>query len=157
MTWVWCPNVEFPNSPRSSYASLYPGDNYVDWACIDGYNWGNDFPRNGGWTTFHQIFRYSYDLMQTVAPNKPIMLGEWAASENGGNKAAWIQDAFGVQIPKLFPKIAAVVWYNATAGPVDWRIESSPASAAAYRAVMASGRYVGAQYGGLLTSPIPPP
>jgi hypothetical protein len=157
VTWVWCPNVEFPNSPRSSYASLYPGDSYVDWICVDGYNWGPDFPENGGWSSFHQIFRYAYDTMVLVAPNKPMMLGEWGSSDNGGSKADWIRDAFGAQIPARFPKIAAVVWYNQRAGPVDWRIESSPASFAAYRAVMASPVYRSAEYGALAGAPIPRP
>ena len=34
----------------------YPGDEYVDWTGVDGYNWG---VRNGGWQSFEQVFRKS--------------------------------------------------------------------------------------------------
>src|SRR4051812_25510304 len=39
VTWVWCPNVEYPDSAKP-LRSLYPGARYVDWTCFDGYNWG---------------------------------------------------------------------------------------------------------------------
>jgi hypothetical protein len=156
-TWVWCPNVQWALSPRPSYASLYPGDAYVDWTCVDGYNWGTNYPSNGGWISFDKIFRYAYNEITKLAPNKPLMLGEWGSSEVGGSKADWIRDTFSVQIPNNYPKIKAEVWYNWIMSGVDWRVESSTASSAAYRAAMADGVYVGAQPGLLLTSPIPPP
>ena len=40
-TWVWCPNVD-PASKLHDLASLYPGDAYVDWTGLDGYNWGTN-------------------------------------------------------------------------------------------------------------------
>lgn len=36
VTWVWCPNISSPTT--RPMASLYPGDAYVDWTCLDGYN-----------------------------------------------------------------------------------------------------------------------
>ena len=39
VTWVWCPNIV---GPKSQLTGLYPGDNYTDWVCMDGYNWGTD-------------------------------------------------------------------------------------------------------------------
>jgi hypothetical protein len=48
VTWVWCPNVEYSTSVKP-LASLYPGDSYVDWTCLDGYNWGTN--RAGTWRT----------------------------------------------------------------------------------------------------------
>ena len=43
VTWVWCPNVD-PDHKMQSLGSLYPGDAYVDWTCLDGYNWGPQSP-----------------------------------------------------------------------------------------------------------------
>ncbi len=40
VTWVWCPNVDPGNKLANSIASDYPGDEYVDWTGLDGYNWG---------------------------------------------------------------------------------------------------------------------
>ena len=36
VTWVWCVNV-IPGMP-TPISQLYPGDNYVDWLALDGYN-----------------------------------------------------------------------------------------------------------------------
>jgi beta-mannanase len=65
----------------------YPGDAYVDWTGVDGYNWGT---RNGGWQTFKHVFRNIYPLL--AAKNKPILIGEMASAEAGGDKAKWIDD-----------------------------------------------------------------
>ena len=40
VVWVWEPNNEsVPNASWNSFASYYPGDSYVDWVGVDGYNW----------------------------------------------------------------------------------------------------------------------
>jgi beta-mannanase len=157
VTWVWCPNVQFPKSPRPSYASLYPGDAYVDWTCLDGYNWGSNHPAYGGWDSFDEVFRFSYDAMLKVAPDKPMMLGEWASTETGGSKAAWINDALSVQLPLNYPKIKAAVWYNYLRSEMDWRVESSAAASSSWRSAMSSHSWRAAEYGSLERSPIPPP
>jgi mannan endo-1,4-beta-mannosidase len=45
VVWVWCPNAtDVPNAtsaPWNHWTNYYPGDTYVDWVGIDGYNWGN--------------------------------------------------------------------------------------------------------------------
>ncbi|HYG96563.1 MAG TPA: Ig-like domain-containing protein, partial [Solirubrobacterales bacterium] len=40
-TWVWCPNVD-PEGHHLKLPGLYPGDAYVDWTGLDGYNWGTN-------------------------------------------------------------------------------------------------------------------
>ena len=43
VSYVWCPNFIYPSTTTwPTYASLYPGDSYVDWTCLDGYNWGTN-------------------------------------------------------------------------------------------------------------------
>src|SRR4051794_20486250 len=43
VVWAWCPNNEDdPGSPPAM--NYYPGDQYVDWTGIDGYNWGTSDP-----------------------------------------------------------------------------------------------------------------
>jgi hypothetical protein len=65
-----------------------------------------------------------------AAKNKPILIGEMASDENGGDKAQWI-DALVPTLRDQFPMIKAVVWFD-----VDkerhWQINSSPSSLAAY-------------------------
>jgi beta-mannanase len=153
VTWVWCMNEDWSGSHRPSFASLYPGDAYVDWTCLDGYNWGTQY---GGWRTFDGVFRYSYETLLQVAPAKPMLLGEWATSGSGGSASDWITDAFGRQILTNYPQIRAEVWYNVETN-VDWRVESWPGAPEALRAALSHKKYRGAEFGGLNASPIPPP
>ena len=124
--WVWCPNVtDEPRATWNEALSYYPGDEYVDWTCVDGYNWG---ATNGGWQTFHEVFA---DIYETLAmKGKPIMIGEMASAESGGDKAEWI-DAIIPTLQDDFPMIKALVWFDIDK-ETDWRISSSPEAEAAY-------------------------
>jgi hypothetical protein len=139
--WVWCPNVQYRGSVRP-LASLYPGDAYVDWSCLDGYNWGTDPARRGSWASFDRIFRDTYALLTGwIAPSKPVMIGETGSTEHGGSKAGWIGDALAVQIPFNYPAVRAVVWFNKRWDGVNWPIESSPAARLAFAGAIASPAY----------------
>lgn len=156
VTWVWCPNVEYPTSVKP-LAELYPGDGYVDWTCLDGYNWGTNPSRPAGWTSFASVFGKTYRLVtRRIAPSKPLMIGETASSEFGGSKAAWIRNAFRTQIPVRFPRIGAVVWFNKSWDGMDWPIESSAASRNAMRAALASSVYVSNQFRLAPAGPVKP-
>jgi beta-mannanase len=153
VTWVWCPNVDgkFTFKPISA---LYPGNAYVDWTCIDGYNSGDP------WLSFGDLYRQTYDEITTAAPSKPVMLAEVSSSEHGGSKAGWIGNMFNV-LPAVFPKVQAMLWFDdSDRGPsslTDWPIESSQSATAAFRQGIASPLYTGNEYGDLSESPIPPP
>jgi hypothetical protein len=137
VTWVWCPNDEY-NGSIKPLSSVYPGNRYVDWTCIDGYNWGD---RLNVWQTFAQVIGPTFENVVTnVAPSKPVMIGETASSEFGGSKAEWIRDALSVQIPLDFRRIKAVIWFNVK-DKGDWQIETSPAATAAFRAAIRSKFY----------------
>lgn len=136
--WVWSPNVSW--DAATAFEPMFPGDAYVDWVALDGYNnvaWG-------GWQSFAQIFSGSYQRLTALSP-KPVMIAETASAEQGGSKANWITDAFAGQIPHNFPRIRAVVWFNedqrATIG-VDWRIESSARARRAFAQAIASPVYL---------------
>jgi len=76
------------------------------------------------------IFSPTYQNLVAVSANKPILLAETASTESGGNKAAWITDAFAV-LPTTFPQIKAFVWFNIKK-ETDWLIESSTAATQAF-------------------------
>jgi hypothetical protein len=139
VTWVWCPNLEFGSS--TPYEQLYPGDSYVDWACLDGYN------QDSRSVSFASLYRHSYNHLLRLAPTKPIMIGEISSEEyRPGDKARWITDALAVQIPRLFPRIKAVVWFNWRIYQDrrwwNWPIESSAEARAAFAASVNSPSYV---------------
>jgi len=130
--WVWGPNV-FGGGSAVDFTPYYPGSKVVDVLALDGYNWG----ALDVWQTYSQVFGSSYDVLVKLDPRKPVMIAETASTELGGDKAAWITSAYTREIPRRTPRVKIVVWFNIKK-ETDWRVESSLASLAAYRAVATS-------------------
>jgi len=160
VTWVWCPNVSFPGS--TSLNSLYPGNAYVDWTCMDGYNRGTKTPEWTSWIPFHSVFSSTYreltDDKEFEGWQKPIMIGEFGSTEAGGSKSAWISQALKNDLPWSFPRIKAVVWFNwniteKSSGGIetewDWPIESSTGATEAFAGGIASPYYAENTFGSL--------
>jgi hypothetical protein len=155
VSWIWSPN-EFEGWSGIPIEGLYPGAAYVDWAGMSGYNWG-DGQRGSLWRPFAKTFTKTYADVRSVARGKPLMITETGSSEQGGSKAAWIRDALQVQLPGSFPAVKGVIWWNRPDEGMDWPIETSPASRAAFAESIASPYYVGNAFAGLAASPIPAP
>jgi len=151
VTWVWCPNAKFKGS--TSLSALYPGAEYVDWTCIDGYNYGKNPIKPATWRTFGAVFGGTYKTLQNLAPEKPVMIGETASTEIGGSKAKWIADGYATRLPVRFPQIKAVSWFNwnITVGESrwDWPIESSESTQAAFANVISSPYFAANNFGSL--------
>jgi Glycosyl hydrolase family 26 len=146
--WVWSPNVNEEAGPSISlpligggsshpfpFERYYPGDRWVDWIGLDGFNWG----KGGAWQSFTEIFGNSYDSVVRFS-SRPIIVSETASNERFGEKATWISSAFEKEIPR-FPRIRAVVWFDEAFSGVSARIDSSPEALQAFRSAMASPRY----------------
>jgi hypothetical protein len=156
VSWVWCPFVD-PGQNLRGLASLYPGDAYVDWTGLDGYNWGTNPSSPRGWRSFDQLFSRSYgEIAARIAPAKPMMLGEVGSSEQGGSKAAWIADALA-RIPTDYPQVRGLVWFDKFDDGMDWPIETSSSATAAFAAGVRNPLYVGAAFAGLAAGSIQPP
>jgi hypothetical protein len=157
-TWVWCPYADTEARLRKQrLKSLYPGDGYVDWTCLDGYNWGQNPVNPKPWRTFSEIFDPAYELLtKKIAPRKPLMLGEFATSPYGGHKALWIKKMFQ-ELPRKYPRVRALVYFNTVDRTVDWPLETSPNAARAFALGIHKGIYANNRFGELATSPIPPP
>ena len=111
---------------------MYPGDAYVDWTCLYGYNWGTNPAHQGKWETFRQLYRETYrHVTETVAPTKPMMLAEIASSEFGGSKAIWIREMLS-QVPTEYPKIRALLWFERFDDGMDWPLETSGSATTAF-------------------------
>ncbi|MBS1676787.1 MAG: hypothetical protein JST08_05315 [Actinobacteria bacterium] len=136
--WVWSANVNNGSYPFKAY---FPGDEWVDYMGLDGYNWGTAGLGTNRWESLSQVFSSSYEEL-TQMSSKPVIITEVGASEAGGDKAAWIREGFLKTIPQKFPRVNAVVWYDRNQEE-NWRIDSSPSSLAAYREVVASSIYGG--------------
>jgi Bacterial Ig domain/Glycosyl hydrolase family 26 len=155
ITWVWCPNVD-PSNLYTPYSQLYPGNAYVDWTGFNGFN-------RDGRSSFSWLFGASYNRLLQIAPTKPILISETASEELLGAKVSWITDAFSTQLPKYFPRIKAVVWFNwrmyQNSRWWAWEIESSSSAQAAFKTAIGSSYYLaGGGLGGLpLRTKISPP
>ena len=136
---VFSPNVGGP----VPYKDLYPGNAYVDWVALDGYNWGTTQSWSR-WESFTTVFSASYNQLVKAAPNKPVMLAEVNTTDKGGNKPSWYTDAFSKAIYN-YPKIKAVVIYNENREAkenVNWLIDAVPGSLSAFSKAISSSNYL---------------
>jgi len=125
VVWVWSPNNEsVPADPWNAVGNYYPGDKYVDWVGVDGYNWGTSESWSS-WTSFTQLFSNFYDKYSS---SKPIMVAETATVSAGGSKPGWI-DGAATAMKSQFPDIAAFVYFDA---PTSWLLAGEPAATQAF-------------------------
>lgn len=123
VTWVWCAQTPFPGTVPLS--SIYPGDMSVGEVQLDGYNWAMTNP----WNSFSGVFKRGIEEL-TPMTARPIAIGETGCPEVGGDKAAWIRDMWTTL--ESWPRVRGLLWFNYNK-EADWRIDSSPAAAQAFR------------------------
>ena len=148
VTWVWCPNVDVDDN-MTDLTHLYPGDGYVDWTGLDGYNW------NQPWRTFETLFASTYGRISKLAPDKPMVVAETGSTEVGGDKARWISAMFD-SLPR-FALVRAVLYFDKYDSAMDWPIETSPRAAAAFAAGISDSSFSGNRFTSLATTKITPP
>ncbi len=137
VSWVWCPNVD-PGHTLRDLASLYPGDEYVDWTGLDGYNFGGH-----DWMTFNELFRPTYDeITEEIAPSKPLIISEVGSSERGGSKAQWITEALQSARTE-YPQLHGLLWFEKYDDGMDWPIETSTSATAAFAEGIQNPAYLG--------------
>ncbi|MFB3978001.1 hypothetical protein [Microbacterium proteolyticum] len=105
-----------------SYASFYPGDDYVDWVALDGYN------RNTN-RTFDELFAPSLRELGALA-RKPIMIAEigTASFASADARADFLRSTFGQDLPEKYPQVRAVLYFM-NSRDVDLRVDSRAAEA----------------------------
>ncbi len=127
--WVWTTNSSNVGE-NTTFTGTYPGDDFVDYISIDGYNWG-DKKCWSRWKSFSEVFRKSYNALAGI--DKPMFIAETSCTESGGNKAEWITDMFRV-LPVEFPRISAVMWFNQSKSfEADWALDTSSAAVDAWK------------------------
>ncbi|MFQ5494146.1 MAG: glycoside hydrolase family 26 protein, partial [Phycisphaerae bacterium] len=94
--WVWSPNVvSVPDKPGNDMHRYYPGDQFVDWVGVDGYNFGENHDRWHRWQTFDEVFDGVLTDFKKRYSNKPVMLTEFGCAPGPGDqRERWIRDAF---------------------------------------------------------------
>jgi beta-mannanase len=167
--WVWAfNNASSPDTAFNDPAQSYPGDAYVDWVAIDGYNWGfgpSWDPDGDHWTSFESMFSSAYNRARTIAANRPVMISEVGSSEDGGNKAQWISDMSNALRSGSYPHLKAVIYFDQDKEE-RWSGTSSSAAHSAFTSWVnqtylngtgAELAQVAAQYQGTTPPPTTPP
>lgn len=101
VSWVWCPTAE--GFIRGDAPDFYPGDDQVDWTCVDVY----------AGTVFQPIGQLMGPFLQWAGQRpKPIVIGEFGVAKAWGSqrRAAWLADA--ERTFKANRQIKAVVYFE---------------------------------------------
>lgn len=94
--WMWAPNADEVGDVEVE--QYYPGDRYVDWIGLDGFNFG-DVESWSDWRSPETIFSGMLERTRAIA-DKPTALTEFSSTSyhNGEyrpeKKAKWITDAY---------------------------------------------------------------
>jgi hypothetical protein len=128
--WVWTTN-NGSSGEGSTLTGSYPGDDYVDYVSIDGYNWGTAQSWSS-WASFEDVFKDAYNALSQY--DKPMFLAEFSSSELGGNKAEWISEMFRI-LPEKFPRIIGLVWFSESKpdNEGDWGLDTSEEAVEAWK------------------------
>jgi hypothetical protein len=101
VSWVWCPTAE--GFIRGDAPAFYPGDDQVDWTCVDVY----------AGHVFQPIGQLMGPFLQWAAQRpKPIVIGEFGVAKAWGSagRTAWLADA--ERTFKANKQIKAVVYFE---------------------------------------------
>jgi hypothetical protein len=144
--WVWAPNIvnNLPAANQSTdfLRSLYPGDAYVDWVGVSGYQRPPYKADNNA--TFSYTFDRTLNQLREIT-DKKILLAEVGASEVGGTKPAWVTSFFEGFDPGRNDDVIGFAWFNLAVTTYvdgqlatnDWRVDSRANSLAAFRTGLA--------------------
>ena len=149
--WLWVPHgpsTDLSIEAWNAVSNYWPGDDYVDWIGLDGYNF---YPRDpwGGvrpFRDFDNCFRALYDAC-SVLGDQPMMIAEFGTGDfqyKDMDKAAWVRDAFQ-KIKMDYPRIRIFTWFNINK-ELDWRVNSSPKALKAFQEVLSDPYFIGSPY-----------
>ncbi|HCT81382.1 MAG TPA: endoglucanase [Micromonosporaceae bacterium] len=101
VSWVFCPTAEGFIEGRA--ADFYPGDDTVDWTCVDVYAGSKLRPMG---QLLEPFLRWAGQRA------KPIMIGEYGISRgwSSEDRASWLTDA--AQVFQANPQIKAVLYFE---------------------------------------------
>jgi beta-mannanase len=114
---VWCIGVGNAKVAKD----YYPGDDYVDWVSLDGYNTVRN--ENVPWRSFQQIFGNSYKVLTSFSA-RPVMIAEVSTVQDltdPERSGKWFEEAILQTIPREMPRIKAVVFFNSKGHPAPNR------------------------------------
>jgi len=128
--WMWC--VNHTDNGGFAAEAYYPGDEYVDWVAVDGYNWG-ETESWSDWTPPPGVYDAMIRRLRALT-GKPLAIPEYATTSvtasgpDVGAKSQWIADAHAYV---LAGDIRMVVWFNEDK-ETDWMVFGGSSGDGAY-------------------------
>ena len=120
-------NVSIPNVSGNQFGDYYPGDSYVDYVGVDGFNFENPS------VSFINTFNSAINTLESY--NKPIYIFSLGSAE-ASDKATWITKGLGTDL-KNYANIAGWIWFNKNDGSnQNWLVNSNPAALTAFKSVL---------------------
>lgn len=138
---VWNPHDRsFPDFQWNNPHLYYPGDDYVDWVGLTGYNNGTSYS-NDIWREFDEIYIPIYTDYLLRYGDKPFMITEFSSNEVGGNKAQWILKGLN-SLAQNYANIKIVTWFDGQDGPWQYQLNSSPEAFQAFKNILRHPNYL---------------
>jgi beta-mannanase len=103
--WVWAPHIIADSA--DDFSPWYPGDAYVDWTGLDGYNWGSV---ENVWYTFHEIFQNSIGVITALSP-RGIIITETGCHSRGPHnesKGYWYSQ-MAAELKQNYPQLQGLI------------------------------------------------
>ena len=146
---MWAPSVKA--TKHATFESVYPGNAYVQYIGLDGYNYYNHNNPAGRWRTVKEIFSASLEEIAARWPGKPVVIAEVGSvqdrPEDGYDKGRWLQRGL-TYLYENHPQVVGFVYFNirliGSENGVNWRLDTSDGSLASYRSLTFDPRFTGA-------------
>jgi hypothetical protein len=160
---LWSPTSPCKPNVCPDWATMYPGDRYVDYVGMTGVNWG--FPNTpyerrarpwAKWKNMVKVLTPGITELTRVAPAKPIIVAELASSSDiagavaGTTKAGWISKGYSATFNHPgWEQIVGIVYFNVNMRHhdpphEDWRLTSPDVSPRnAYKGLLTQMRFQG--------------
>lgn len=139
---IWCVSTSSANSTSTKVDAndkdFFPGDNYISWVAMDGYNRSQTNPKS-----FSDIFSSTYSTLTNIS-QRPVMIPEVATVEDPNNpnaKADWITTTFLNTVPNNFPKIKAILYFDSKGNGFTYQIDTSQITLNAIKKVFNNSYY----------------
>lgn len=149
LQWIWTVNnVDIGAFTAEEY---YPGNDYVDWVGINGYNWGRT-PAASNWFEPARVYGDMLMRMRALSDNKPVAFTEVGVATDGSAEALAGKNIWITQLYTYVRQqgIGLVNWFNEDKSGYDWQMfeglygtDSLPSGEQAFPAYKDAVNYTG--------------